>query len=209
MKIETDPNQVVLQSQDFEQVTCTIDAEDMRFVAGLLRNNYSNTILAVIREISANALDANKEYEEKHGKKARQVEINLPSRMSPILSVRDFGEGLSKEDMFGLYSKYGKSTKRNSNSMIGGFGIGKFAPLSYGDNFTVVSYHGGEKASFNVFVDENDDTKVLEMLREPSDEPTGLRVEVTASDNEVETFIQTAQEFFKIFPSCSFVINKY
>jgi hypothetical protein len=43
------------------QVNCTIDAEDMRYVASLLRNNYSNTRLAVVREISANALDANLE----------------------------------------------------------------------------------------------------------------------------------------------------
>ena len=30
----------VVQSHDFEQVNCTIDAEDMRYVASLLRNNY-------------------------------------------------------------------------------------------------------------------------------------------------------------------------
>ena len=33
----------------------------MSYVASLLRNNYSNPILAVVREISANALDANAE----------------------------------------------------------------------------------------------------------------------------------------------------
>ena len=49
----------IVQSHDFESVNCTIDAEDMRYVASLLRNNYSNTRLAVVREISANALDAN------------------------------------------------------------------------------------------------------------------------------------------------------
>ena len=48
-----------MQSHDFDSVNCTIDAEDKRYVASLLRNNYSNTRLAVVREISANALDAN------------------------------------------------------------------------------------------------------------------------------------------------------
>ena len=127
-----------MQSHDFDSVNCTIDAEDMRYVASLLRNNYSNTRLAVVREISANALDANLEANSK-----RQIEDSLPSKIKSYFRVRDFGGGLSKEDVFGLYSKYGKSTKRQSNNYIGAFGIGKFAPLSYGDNFTCVSYNGG------------------------------------------------------------------
>ena len=121
----------VTSSHNFESVNCTIDAEDMRYVASLLRNNYSNPPLAVVREISANALDANQE-----ANATRKVEITIPSRFNPHFCVRDFGSGLSKEDVFGLYSKYGKSTKRSSNNYIGAFGIGKFAPLSYGNNFT-------------------------------------------------------------------------
>jgi hypothetical protein len=57
MIITQNKSKEVVSSHDFEQVTCTIDAEDMRYVASLLRNNYSNTRLAVVREISANALD--------------------------------------------------------------------------------------------------------------------------------------------------------
>ena len=116
----------VVQSHDFDEVNCTIDAEDMRYVASLLRNNYSNTSLAVIREITANAVDANKE-----ANSTRKVEVKLPTTMNPTFSVRDYGSGLSQGDVFGLYSKYGKSTKRQSNNYIGAFGIGKFAPLSY------------------------------------------------------------------------------
>ena len=140
----------IVQSHDFESVNCTIDAEDMRYVASLLRNNYSNTQLAVIREISANALDANIEANSN-----RNIEVTLPTNMNNVFAVRDFGGGLSKEDVFGLYSKYGKSTKRESNNYIGAFGIGKFAPLSYGDSFSCVSYHGGMKRSYNVFVNES------------------------------------------------------
>ena len=73
MIITQDKQKKVVQSHDFESVNCTIDAEDMRYVASLLRNNYSNPILAVIREISANALDANAE-----ANSSRQIEITLP-----------------------------------------------------------------------------------------------------------------------------------
>lgn len=185
----------IVQSHDFESVNCTIDAEDMRYVASLLRNNYSNTQLAVIREISANALDANIEANSN-----RNIEVTLPTNMNNVFAVRDFGGGLSKEDVFGLYSKYGKSTKRESNNYIGAFGIGKFAPLSYGDSFSCVSYHGGMKRSYNVFVNEDDDTKIVEMHKEPSSEPTGLSIEVAISGEDISSFREKAKEFFEFFP---------
>ena len=111
MIIAEDKKKRVISSHDFDSVECTIDAEDMRYVASLLRNNYSNPQLAVIREITANGLDANIEAKSK-----RKVEISIPSRFNPNFCVRDFGSGLSQEDVFGLYSKYGKSTKRNPKS---------------------------------------------------------------------------------------------
>jgi hypothetical protein len=184
----------VVQSHDFAQVNCTIDAEDMRYVASLLRNNYSNTQLAVVREISANALDANKE-----ANATRPIEIKLPTKLNPTFCVRDFGGGLSEEDVFGLYSKYGKSTKRESNNYIGAFGIGKFAPLSYGDNFTCVSYHGGMKKSYNVFVNDDDDTKIAKLFEEPSNEPTGLSIEVAVADSDLTNFREIVMKFFRFF----------
>lgn len=194
MIITQEKSKRVVSSHDFDSVNCTIDAEDMRYVASLLRNNYSNPPLAVVREISANALDANQE-----ANATRKVEITIPSRFNPHFCVRDFGSGLSKEDVFGLYSKYGKSTKRSSNNYIGAFGIGKFAPLSYGNNFTCVSFHGGEKASYNVFVNEDDDTKIVELHREPSNEPSGLSVEVAIADEDVDKFREIVKAFFRFF----------
>ena len=184
----------IVQSHDFESVNCTIDAEDMRYVASLLRNNYSNTQLAVIREISANALDANIEANSN-----RRIEVTLPTSMNNVFAVRDFGGGLSQEDVFGLYSKYGKSTKRESNNYIGAFGIGKFAPLSYGDNFTCVSYHGGKKIAYNIFVNEDDDTKIVKLNEEASSEPTGLSIEVAISGEDISSFREKAKEFFEFF----------
>lgn len=195
MIITEEKNKRVVRSHDFKEVNCTIDAEDMRYVASLLRNNYSNTRLAVVREISANALDANAE-----ANSDKKIQIKLPTSMNPTFSVRDFGGGLSQEDVFGLYSKYGKSTKRTSNNYIGAFGIGKFAPLSYGENFTCVSYHGGKKTSYNIFVDESDDTKIVQLHEEPSNEPTGLSIEVAVADGDTNEFREITQNFFRFFP---------
>ena len=194
MIITQENNKQVVQSHDFEQVNCTIDAEDMRYVASLLRNNYSNPALAVVREISANAIDANME-----ANASRPIEIKLPTKLNPTFEVRDFGGGLSQEEVFGLYSKYGKSTKRESNNYIGAFGIGKFAPLSYGESFTCVSYRDGWKVSYSIFVNEDDDTKIVKLHDEPSDEPSGLSIQVAISEGDEDNFKEVVQNFFKFF----------
>lgn len=192
--IITQDKKRVVQSHDFDEVKCTIDPQDMRYVASLLRNNYSNTSLAVIREITANAVDANIEAKSK-----RKVEVKLPTIMSATFCVRDYGSGLSQGEVFGIYSKYGKSTKRTSNSYIGAFGIGKFAPLSYGDNFSVVSHHGGERKTYNVYVTEEDDTKISLMEQVPSQEPTGLEIQVAIADSDVQKFRRECLQFFEHF----------
>ena len=194
MIIAQEKSKQVVRSHDFEEVSCTIDAEDMRYVASLLRNNYSNTRLAVVREVACNAIDANVE-----AGVARPIEVKLPTTMNPTFSVRDFGGGLSQEEVFSLYSKYGKSTKRDSNNYIGSFGIGRFSPLAYGDNFTCVSYNGGKKTSYNIFVDESDDTKIVKLHEEPSSEPSGLSIEVAVADNDRDEFREVVQKFFQFF----------
>ena len=163
--IITKEKKSVVQSHDFDQVNCTIDAEDMRYVASLLRNNYSDSIVAIIREISANALDANME-----ANSTRKIEVHVPTAMSPSFTVRDFGDG-----------------------------IGKFAPLSYGNSFTVVSRNGGLKTSYNIYVDENDDTKIVKLDSQLSDSAQGLEVQVAVSEDDLNRFTEKIKSFFKYF----------
>jgi hypothetical protein len=201
--IITQQKKSVVKSHDFQETSCTIDAEDMRYVASLLRNNYSNSTLATIREVIANAVDANLE-----AKATKNVEVSLPTSINPTFCVRDYGGGLSQEEMIELYSKFGKSTKRTSNNYIGGFGIGKFAPLSYGDSFSVVSWNGGTKTTYNVFIDENEDTKILMLDESPNSvADEGLEIRVAVADEDVFNFRKECLQFFRFFRQRPTIIN--
>ena len=178
MIIET-TKQKVQTSGNIQSASCTIDAEDMRYIASLLRNNYSDTILATMREIIANGIDVSN---------GRKVDVQLPTRLEPNFIVRDYGCGLSEEDMMGLYTKYGKSTKRDSNNAIGGFGIGRFAPLSYADSFIVMSVCDGQKTAYTIRVDENDDTVVSKMFSESTKEDNGIYVQVPVQIKDIQSF---------------------
>jgi hypothetical protein len=171
----------VVESHDFKSEIATIDANEMRYISSLLRNNYSNVILATARETIANAVDANKSS-------SRQIEITAPTRLSPTFIVRDFGAGLSESDLFGLYTKYGRSSKRSDNGSIGGFGIGRFAPLSYTDSFTVTSRHDGNEIVISVYVDESGDTRFTKLSETSASEPSGLEISVAVKIEDISAF---------------------
>jgi hypothetical protein len=204
--IITQAKKSAVKSHDFQETSCTIDAEDMRFVSSLLRNNYSNPTLATIREVIANAVDANLE-----ASATKNIEVSLPTSLNPTFCVRDYGGGLSQEDMMELYSKFGKSTKRASNNYIGGFGIGKFAPLSYGDSFSVVSWNSGKKTTYSVFIDENEDTKILKLdeseIQQSKRKGNGLEIRVAVADEDVSNFREQCLKFLIFFRKSPTIIN--
>jgi hypothetical protein len=188
-------DRIVATSHDFPTVNCTIDAEDMRYISSLLRNNYSNTILATIREPYANAVDANKEA----GLSPESIEIKSPTFLDQTFSIRDYGNGLSRDQIFNLYSKFGKSTKRDSNTKLGAFGIGKFAPLSYKDSFTVTSYHNCLKTIYSIYISEDNDTKIDEIFSEVTLEANGICISVGVSSGDINKFNLEIGSFFSNF----------
>lgn len=188
-------DRIVATSHDFPTVNCTIDPEDMRYISSLLRNNYSNTILATIRETYANAVDANSD----NGFSAESIEVKCPTSFDQTYYVRDFGPGLSRDQIFNLYSKFGKSTKRNSDTKIGAYGIGKFAPLSYKDSFTVTSYYNGVKSIYTIYISEENDTKIDEVFVESTSEKNGICITVGVSKNDINKFNEEISNFFSNF----------
>ena len=102
-------------------VSFGIKQSGLPHIFNVLRNQlYSDKILAVIREYTANAIDANIEA----GKADRPVEITLPTTFDPTFKVRDFGPALNEQEIEEVYAMYGESTKRSSNSQIGMLGLG-------------------------------------------------------------------------------------
>ena len=194
MKLIEKPINVV-ESDSFDSVSFGIKQSGLPYIFNILRNQlYSNKPLAVLREIACNAQDANIEANSK-----RPIEVKLPTKLDPTLTIRDFGNGLSSDDIKNLYCFYGESTKRNNNSAIGYYGIGKFAPFSYGDNFVLISYHAGKKTTYNAFIDETKIGKIVKLKEEKSSEPTGVAVSVPIREDDTQTFLNTAISLFKHF----------
>jgi len=187
MIIDAEKRQSV-QSGDFKSKSFHIKEENMRFIASLLRNNYSDPMMATMREYVCNAIDASPDGE--------KILVTLPTRLDQNFYVRDFGDGLSEEEMFDLFTSYGESTKRGSNEKIGAFGIGKVSALSYVDSFMIVSYYNGVKTTYTMRINDEDDTNLVKLFSEATNESSGLMIQVPIPQDDISFFVDKFSHFF-------------
>ena len=167
-----------------------MDAESIQVMLENSRDGfYSNKILAPIREYSTNASDAHIEA----GISERPIEITLPTVMEPELKIRDFGKGLTIDQLTDIYFKYWKSTKRNTNELNGALGIGCKSFFAYSDVFTVVSICDGYKTV--VTGQRNGFADVI--YHQSTDEPSGIEIVGPIQSKDIERFVSEALNFFQ------------
>lgn len=168
---------------------------DSAFIVDLLADKvYSHKERAVIREIACNAHDSHVIA----GTEDTPFDVHLPTRLEPHFSLRDYGTGLSDEEVRGHYAGIGVSTKRDNQNVIGCFGIGTLSPYSMSDSFTVKSWKDGVCRTYSCYRDEQR-LPVVSMLTEcETDEPNGVEVNVSVEGKVLE-FQEEAVHVFKFW----------
>lgn len=154
---------------------------------------YSHKELAVIREISTNAYDAHVEA----GCADRPFEVHLPTPIEPYFYVRDFGVSMTDDLCMKLYTTFFKSTKTESDEVLGCLGLGSKSPLAYSNSFTVEAYLNGEKRIYSGFKDTTGDYKFVPMGTSSTDEPNGIKVSVPVKSGDITKFHTIASELYK------------
>ena len=171
-------------------------AQEAHVMAILRDTLYSDKILAVVREYSANAWDANRAA----GRRDTPIEVHLPTADDLYFRVKDSGPGLSHSDVFEIYTQYGESTKRDSDDGVGMLGIGSKSAFAYADSFTVISRHGGKRSTYVAALDPTD-RGVMNLLAEEDWDPadTGVEVVIAVEPGDVYAFEQRAHRLFRHF----------
>ena len=124
MRMVNDHAEVIKSSTSLETSQAQITMTPEMF--SLLSSGvYTFKERAVIRELSCNAVDAQKEA----GKENIPFHVHLPTRFEPYFEVRDFGTGLTHDKVMSLYLNYGASTKNDSNDYIGANGYRLKIPI--------------------------------------------------------------------------------
>ncbi len=174
-----------------------ISVKDTAHIMSILRDTlYSDKILAVLREYAANAWDAHKEV----GKGDEPIKITLPTAMDPTLVIQDFGPGLSHQDVFEVYTQYGASTKRSSDTAVGMLGIGSKSGFAYSDSFQIISCHGGKRRIYVAVLDETEKGTINLLSEEELESAeTGVSIVIPVRQEDIWEFHTKAQKLFQYF----------
>lgn len=161
------------------------------------KNVYSNPIGTIVREITSNCFDSHVE-----------ANVNLPviirktvdnETNNTYISFIDYGVGMSRDRVKNIYGVYFESTKRVTNTQIGGYGIGGKSPLAYkrfngeGENeydnsFSVITIFNKIKYTYVIY--EGANTPVISLLhKEKTKEGNGTEVRIPILSKDVSKFV--------------------
>lgn len=209
MIVETKTTPIFREGMSNESLF-NIKKENVAHIFSILRNQlYSDKILAVIREYSTNAMDAHVE-----DGVSRPFEITLPTPLNPEFIVRDFGKGLSQEDIVEVFASYGESTKRLSNSFTGMLGLGSKSAFAYTNSFVVKSRYNGVEYTYSAFIDESNVGAISLVNQTPTTE-TGLSVHINVKPLDCRLFEDRCRNFFRystmmpIFTNNTTILESY
>lgn len=156
---------------------------------------YSDKVTAIIRELSTNASDAHIANDN-----TDPFVVQLPNNDFPYFSVKDFGVGMSHDEIMSLYTTFFDSTKSESNDFTGALGLGSKSPFSYTDTFTVISIKDGKKGFYTAVLNESGEPQIIPLDTEDTDEPSGVEVQVPVKKYDISEFVTKAKSVFKYFP---------
>ncbi|BBC78049.1 RIIA lysis inhibitor [Escherichia phage EcS1] len=193
MKLVTD-DEVILGSgnQASKKFSIATSAKAFKILSS---NLYKNKIRAIVRELSCNCIDA-------HflNGQTKPFTIKAPSQLDPRFVIRDFGPGLSEDDVLNLYTTYFASTKSNSNDFIGALGLGSKSPFSYTETFTVVSYHDGMIRGFNAMLDGGEPVLKPTFVEEMKEgDETGIEITVPVKMNDLSAWLKEIRYVLRPF----------
>ena len=160
----------------------------------LSSNIYTHKVRAVIREISCNAVDSHTA-----AGNPDPIQVHLPTKLEPHFSVRDFGTGLSDEDVREIFTTYFCSTKTSSNDFVGALGLGSKSPFCLVDSFTVTSFFNGTKNLYSCYRDEHGEPQVALLTSSDTDEHNGVEVSMAVEDRHLEEFTMEAESVYFYF----------
>jgi hypothetical protein len=197
---QTEAN-ILTEGQSQESIGMSLDLDSAQVLMQMLSKNlYSDDIGSTIRECASNALDS-------HRRAGVDTPIIVSFKSSTDYNyefcVEDFGIGLDADDVKNIISKYGKSTKRESNTELGMMGLGFKAPLAYSSSFYFICRKNGVERKYMMY--EGEDTNTIDLLYEtPTTEGNGVKIIIPVKYSDRWQFTKKIKEQLCYFESVYF-----
>lgn len=150
---------------------------------------YQDKIGSIVRELSANAMDAHVMA----GKPDTAFRMHFPDQFEPYFEVQDYGTGIAPDKIQSVFTVYFNSTKDQSNDVIGAFGLGSKTPFSYTDQFTVTNRFEGKQYIYSAFVAADGQPSLVLLEETETAECNGLCVSMSVKSEDYHKFAEAAK----------------
>lgn len=168
MRIAETTSTLVSTAAKLPTMTSRVDPQGARRMMEMLVNLYADRRLALVREYVSNAVDATRV-----AGSAEPVAVTTPTLIEPNLVVTDQGTGMSLAEVEATFLAFAASSKRESNELVGGLGVGAKSAWTLAESFLVDTIKGGRRTT--VRAARNLEHQVL-VAGEPSDLPDGTTI---------------------------------
>jgi len=192
MKLEKQTEAIIIEEGTTqENIKMSLDLDSAQILMQMLSKNlYSDDIGSTIRECASNALDSHR-----RAGVSMPIIVSLKNSSTGVLefTVEDFGTGLDDHDVENIISKYGKSTKRESDIEIGAMGLGFKSPLAYSSSFYFVCRKNGIERKYMMY--EGEDTNSIDLLdTQETMEGNGVKIIVPVKYGDLYLFHKKIKE---------------
>lgn len=198
--IVTDARTGTKVTGDFKVKSFSIDINAKAFDI-LLNSIYSDKISAIIRESTSNAYDS-------HVKKgqSKPFYVHFPTSLDPRFYVRDYGTGMTPEQVDNVYTHLFLSDKTDSNDYVGGWGIGAKCFYSYTRSFSITSYINGIKYPYICFISDDGIPQIASQGEFETDEEDGVLVELNVKNKDFYDF-NTRRQLLRFYDNIESNVN--
>lgn len=165
----------------------------------LISGLYSDKPGAIIREICSNAYDAHKAA----GKEDVPFDITVPTKFNNTLIIRDYGTGLTADQVTFYFGTIFGSGSCTTNEAIGGFGLGAKSPFCLVDSYFISSYKDGEEHKFHFVRNAGGRPKLIHQSTTATEEENGIKFSIECDGLSINWLHVIAEQLslFKVKPN--------
>lgn len=192
MKLAVENNTVVSSIKNESQAMMKASGKAFEILSGSL---YQHKAAAIVRELSCNAYDSHVSA----GKADVPFKVILPSLVHPYFEIEDYGVGLDDYETRNVYLTLFESTKTDTNSNVGAFGLGAKTPISYAGTFTIRTRKNGVERLYTCYKGP-DGIPLINLLSESETlECSGVKVTVPVKASDFNIFSYDAEFILSFF----------
>lgn len=178
-----------------KEIKFEVDQLHPEVMIKIVSDMYPDSRRTVTTEYVQNALDSHYEA----GCPDKPIHVTLPTPLSPVYKVRDFGIGMTRETIENTFRYVFRSTKNQSDEALGGFGLGKLVFGAYSGVMDLLLYSGTQCEHYVVRLKDGD-AGMTEVAKFPSNFPRGVEVRIPVYEDDCNYFVEQCRSVYALMP---------